>query len=66
MVALPEDFDVRGSFVTVDAIASQPAFAGRVLAEGADHVIALKRTGKRAMCNCTTGSWPWLPRCLAG
>ena len=46
MVALLEELDVRGSIVTVDAIASQPAFAQRVLAQGADYVIALKKNQK--------------------
>ena len=46
MVALLEYLDVRSSVVRVDAIASQPAFTVRVLAAGADYVIALKKNQK--------------------
>lgn len=44
--ALLEALDVAGSIVTIDAIACQPSIVERVVAAGADYVIALKKNAK--------------------
>ena len=44
--ALLDVLDVAGSIVTIDAIACQPSVVGRVVASGADYVLALKQNAK--------------------
>lgn len=44
--ALLDTLDVAGSIVTIDAIACQPSIVGKVVARGADYVIALKKNAK--------------------
>lgn len=44
--ALLDTLDIAGSVVTIDAIACQPSIVGRVVAGGADYVIALKKNAK--------------------
>jgi len=44
--ALLDTLDVAGSIVTIDAIACQPSLVERVVAKGADYVIALKKNAK--------------------
>lgn len=44
--ALLDALDVAGSIVTIDAIACQPSIVGKVVARGADYVIALKKNAK--------------------
>ncbi len=44
--ALLDALDVAGSIVTIDAIACQPSVVGRVVASGADYVLALKQNAK--------------------
>ncbi|MEJ7667104.1 MAG: ISAs1 family transposase [Hymenobacter sp.] len=44
--ALLDALDVAGSIVTIDAIACQPSIVERVMAAGADYVIALKKNAK--------------------
>lgn len=44
--ALLNTLDVAGSVVTIDAIACQPSIVERVVAGGADYVIALKKNAK--------------------
>ncbi len=43
MLAIPERLTLRGAPATIDAIATNPAIAGAVLAGGGDCLLALKR-----------------------
>ncbi|MGI4872639.1 MAG: ISAs1 family transposase [Janthinobacterium lividum] len=44
--ALLDTLDIAGSVVTIDAIACQPSIVERVVAGGADYVIALKKNAR--------------------
>lgn len=43
MLAILERLTLRGALVTIDAVATNPAMAGAVLAGGGDYLLALKR-----------------------